>query len=131
MAHFALLDDNNTVLQVIVVGNEYLLDGEVEKEERGVQFCIDTFGGGIWKQTSYNNNFRKEYARVGGTYDPLHDVFIRPKPYPSWVLDSNFNWVAPIPYPGIMGGDFVWNETSQTWDPHNVWEHAERAPGLK
>jgi hypothetical protein len=125
MAHFAQLDENNIVLQVIVVGNEYLLDeNNVEQESLGVQFCVDTFGGGNWKQTSYNHSFRKQYAQVDGSYDPINNVFISPKPYPSWVLNSNFDWVAPIPDPSEVLGDYVWSEETLSWVENGAWASA-------
>lgn len=77
MAHFARLE-NNIVREVIVVNNKVLLDEYgVEQEALGVQFCADTFGG-EWKQTSYNGNFRGQYAGVGDVYDPVNDVFTSP-----------------------------------------------------
>lgn len=121
MAHFAQLDENNVVLQVIVVGNEYLLDNGVEREDLGVQFCVDTFGGGTWKQTSYNHSFRKQYAQVDGTYDSVNNVFISPKPYPSWVLNENFDWVAPVPDPSEVLGDYIWDEASLSWVENGAW----------
>jgi len=114
MAHFAELDENNVVLRVIVVNNDELFDGEEnESEKLGIDFCIAHFGG-RWIQTSYNANFRKNYAGAGFTYDPIADVFISPKPYPSWLLDSNHNWQAPTPMP--EDGNWVWNEETLTWE---------------
>jgi hypothetical protein len=96
MAHFAELDENNTVLQVIVVHNNELLgaDGN-EYEEKGVQFCETLFGHANWKQTSYNHNIRKQFAGTGYTYDQDKDVFVAPQPYPSWSLDDNSDWQPP------------------------------------
>ena len=89
MAHFAEIDENNIVLRVIVVANEELLDSQnVEQEALGAAFCISLFGGGTWKQTSYNNNIRKNYAGVGYTFDQSRDAFIPPKPDGDWVLDE-------------------------------------------
>lgn len=79
MAHFAELDDNNIVKQVIVVHNNELLDNGVESEAKGIQFCQSLFGGN-WIQTSYNGNIRKNYAGIGYTYDSTRDAFISPKP---------------------------------------------------
>lgn len=88
MAHFAQLDDNNTVLQVIVVHNNELLDENgQESEAKGIAFCQSLFGGN-WKQTSYNGNFRKNYAGIGFTYDEPRDAFIAPKPEGNWILDE-------------------------------------------
>lgn len=79
MAHFAKLDESNIVTEVIVVHNNELLDNGVELEAKGIAFCQSLFGG-IWKQTSYNGNIRKNYAGIGFTYDEQRDAFIGPKP---------------------------------------------------
>jgi hypothetical protein len=114
MAHFAQLDDAGTVLQVIVVHNNELLDNGVESEAKGVAFCRSLFGG-QWKQTSYNANIRKNYAGIGFTYDSARDAFIPPKPFPSWVLnEASCQWEAPVPYP-TDGQQYVWDEATQTW----------------
>ena len=79
MAHFAELDANNLVLRVIVVHNNELLDNGVESEAKGIAFCQSLFGANtIWKQTSYNGNFRGMYAGIGYSYDPVNDVFVPP-----------------------------------------------------
>ena len=106
MAHFAELDETNTVLTVVVVGNEFTTIDGVEDEQRGIDFLNDLLGPdrGTWIQTSYNNNTRYEYAAVGGTYDPVLDIFIQPKPYPSWGLDDTGHfWEPPVAYPGTIG----------------------------
>ena len=114
MAHFAELDDNNIVKQVIVVHNNELLDESGnESEQKGIDFCTYLFGG-RWVQTSYNGNFRKNYAGVSYIYDPIRDAFIAPQSYPSWVLDEECQWKAPIPYP-TDGKLYDWNEKEQTW----------------
>lgn len=115
MAHFAQLDENNTVLQVIVVHNNELMDENgVEQEQLGINFCVSLFGG-AWKQTSYNGKFRKNYAGVGYTYDSQRDAFVEPKPFPSWVLDEETcRWVAPVSYPDD-GQIYVWDETTVSW----------------
>lgn len=88
MAHFAELDNTNTVTRVIVVDNNDILDADGnESEEVGKQFC-QQFGAGPWVQTSYNGNFRKNYAGIGSTYDPVRDAFIPKQPFPDWVLDE-------------------------------------------
>lgn len=88
MAHFAQLDENNVVTQVIVVHNNELLVDGVEQEDKGVAFCESLFGG-RWIQTSYNNRIRKRYAGIGYTYDSQRDAFIPPKPAgEGWVLDE-------------------------------------------
>ena len=114
MAHFAQLDDNNVVTQVIVVANEELLDNGVESESKGVAFCQSLLGGN-WKQTSYNGNIRKRYAGIGYTYDADKDVFIAPQPYPSWVLDENTDWQPPVPMPVEEGKFFAWFEPNREW----------------
>jgi hypothetical protein len=115
MAHFAELDTNNVVLRVVVVSNKDTSDANgVEKEYIGAAFCERIFGGN-WKQTSYNKNFRKNYAGIGYTYDQTIDAFISPKPYPSWLLDTNTaQWQAPAPMP-TDGKMYSWDEPSQTW----------------
>jgi|688.fasta_scaffold32315_4 hypothetical protein len=117
MAHFAQLDENNVVLQVIVVNNEELMDGTDESEVKGIAFCQELFGSDtIWRQTSYNNRFRARYAAIGGVYDPVKDVFISPKFFPSWVLnEETTEWEAPVPYPDD-GNFYTWNESTLSWD---------------
>jgi hypothetical protein len=115
MAHFAQLDENNVVLQVIVVHNNELLDNGVESEAKGIAFCQTLFPGTSWKQTSYNANIRKNYAGVGFTYDAQRDAFIPPKPFPSWVLnETTCQWGAPLPYPQD-GKQYVWGEATVSW----------------
>jgi hypothetical protein len=115
MAHFAQLDENNVVLQVIVVHNNELLDNGVESEVKGIAFCQSLFPGTTWVQTSYNANIRKNYAGIGFTYDSARDAFIPPKPFPSWVLnEATCQWEAPVPYPND-GQQYVWDEATQTW----------------
>lgn len=115
MAHFAQLDNNNVVQQVIVVHNNELLDENgVERESKGIAFCQQLLGGN-WKQTSYNANFRKNYAGIGFTYDESKDAFIPPKPYNSWTLnESSCLWEAPTPMPND-GKPYRWNEESLSW----------------
>lgn len=116
MAHFAELDENNVVLQVIVVHNNELLDDEgQENEAKGVEFCSTLFGHTNWVQTSYNSNIRKQFAGVGYTYDSDSDVFVAPQPYPSWSLDDNSDWQAPTPMPED-DNMYSWNEDTQSWD---------------
>lgn len=115
MAHFAQLDENNVVTQVIVVHNNELMESGVESEARGIAFCQSLFPGTTWIQTSYNGNMRKNYAGQGFTYDAQLDAFIPPQPYPSWVLNAETcQWEAPIPYPDD-GGRYVWDENTQSW----------------
>lgn len=120
MAHFAELDANNIVLRVVVVHNNELLDNGQESEAKGIAFCQSLFGG-TWVQTSYNANFRKNYAGVGFTYDATRNAFIPPKPYPSWVLnESTCQWEAPVPYPTDVGTEeepkrYIWDESTLSW----------------
>ena len=115
MAHFAQLDSNNTVTQVIVVANEELLSNGVELEAKGIVFCKSLFGEDTnWKQTSYNASFRKNYAGIGFTYDPVADHFHAPQPYPSWTLNEDAQWEAPVAYP-TDGKDYAWFEPNQEW----------------
>lgn len=115
MAHFAEIGLNNTVLRVIVVHNNELLDenGE-ESEAKGADFCRKLLGG-TWLQTSYNGNFRKNFAGVGFTYDSERDAFIEPKPFGSWVLDEQTaQWEPPIQKPDD-GQQYVWDEETVSW----------------
>ena len=115
MAHFAQLDGNNVVTQVIVVHNNELLDENgQESEARGVAFCQSLLGGN-WKQTSYNATIRKNYAGIGYTYDAGRDAFIAPKPFASWVFnENNCTWDAPTPLPDNEK-HYVWDEPTTSW----------------
>ena len=97
MAHFAELDDNNIVIQVIVVNNNDLLVDGKENEQKGIDFCKSLFGGN-WIQTSYNARIRKNYAGIGYTYDAVNDAFIPPKlecNHTELKLDTNrYQWVC-------------------------------------
>ncbi len=116
MAHFAQLDDNNIVTQVIVVANDELLLDGVESEVKGILFCKSLFGEDTkWKQTSYNGTIRKNYAGIGYTYDASNDYFYAPQPFPSWTLDADAKWQPPVPYP-TDGKMYTWNETTLSWD---------------
>jgi hypothetical protein len=117
MAHFAKLDLNNTVLEVVVVVNSVLLDeNNVEREELGLAFLIQWSNGyPYWKQTSYTGRFRKNFAGIGSVYDPVKDAFIPPKPYASWTLDTeSYKWKPPVELPGT-DRLYVWNEQSLSW----------------
>lgn len=117
MAHFAQLDENDVVIQVIVVGNSTINDLPFpDSEPLGVDFCHSLFGSETkWVQTSYNNNFRIRYAGIGYKYDSQKDAFVRPQPYPSWVLNlTTLEWEAPKPYP-TDGKDYIWDENTQEW----------------
>jgi hypothetical protein len=129
MAHFAELkvktdptgftsDSHQVVERVVVVGNDCVPS---DMHQDGETWCINFFKGGIWKQTSYNNNFRKMYAGIGMVYDPVKDKFLSPQPYASWSLDASDDWQAPVTYPTITtyGTDkfyFIsWNEAGLKW----------------
>ena len=121
MAHFAQLDENNVVTQVIVVANKDCSDANgVEKESIGIAFCERLFGGN-WKQTSYNGNMRKNYAGIGYTYNADIDAFVPPKPYPSWLLNNDTaRWESPVPLPADSGtGEppktYGWDEETISW----------------
>ena len=99
MAHFAQLDENNVVTQVIVVGNDDIKDvNGNEVESIGVAFCQKLLGANTnWKQTSYNSNMRVRYAGIGYSYNAELDAFVAPQPYASWTLDSgNADSVSPL-----------------------------------
>ncbi len=116
MAHFAKLDSNNKVVHISVVDNENLLDEHGnELEELGIKYLTQVHGYSNWKQTSYNGSFRGSYAAIGDIYDPELDLFIQPKPFPSWTLNkTSGKWEAPIPRPED-GNLYVWDENTKTW----------------
>ena len=115
MAHFAEINEENIVTQVIVVhNNELLVDGE-ESETKGIDFCESLFGHRNWVQTSYNGNIRYNYAGLGFNWDSENDAFYAAQPYPSWSLNDAYIWESPIPYPED-GNTYSWNEESQEWD---------------
>ena len=117
MAHFAEINENNIVTKVIVVhNNELTIDGQ-ELEYRGIDFCESLFGHRNWVQTSYNGNMRYNFAGQGYTWDKDNDAFYAPQPFPSWSLDENFIWEAPVPYPEDASEDkiYEWDEDNLTW----------------
>ncbi len=118
MAHFAQLDSSNTVLQVIVVDNKDTSDAfGTEKEYIGAAFCERVIGGTKWKQTSYNANFRKNYAGIGYKYHADIDAFAAPQPFASWTLDANAKWQPPTPMPtdATMENPYRWDEATTSW----------------
>ncbi len=123
MAHFAKLDENNNVLQVHVVNNDVItIDGN-ESEQTGIDFLTGLYGHTLWKQTSYNGNFRKNYAGIGYTYDVVRDAFISPQPFSSWTLnETTCQWESPVLYP-TDGKRYGWFEPNQQWieitEPNN------------
>lgn len=117
MAHFAQIDENNIVIQVVVISNDDLLDENgIEQESQGVDVCRSIFGEQTnWVQTSFNKKFRKHFAGIGCKYDPINDAFYSPyPPYQSWLLDDDFVWQPPTPVPDD-GKPYTWDEDSLTW----------------
>ena len=124
MAHFAELktkvdptgfttDTHQVVERVVVVGNDCVSS---DMHADGETWCINFFKGGIWKQTSYNNNFRKSYAGIGMVYDPIKNKFLSQQPHASWSLDANDDWQAPVTYPTDTTGKMIsWDEANQKW----------------
>ena len=143
MAHFARLeskidptgftsDTHLVVVRIHVVGNDNPANGgtigENDMHVDGEKFCENFYKGGIWKQPSYNNKFRKQYAAAGFVYDPVKDKFLRPQPYASWSLDDNDDWQAPVAWPTILSYtvgeeehfyDVTWNEEGLKWTAEN------------
>ena len=120
MAHFAELDNNNVVTRVVVVGNDVTTAagplGSNDMHVDGETWCQNFFKGGTWKQTSYNNNFRKQYAGKGYTFDAAKNKFISPQPHASWALDGNDDWQAPVTYPTDTTDKMIsWDEAGQKW----------------
>ena len=131
MAHFAELesktdptgftsDTHLVVKRVTVVGNDISTAagplGENDMHVDGETWCVNFFKGGTWKQTSYNNNFRKQYAGKGYTYDSAKDKFISPQPYASWALAGNDDWQAPVTFPNDITEKRVsWDEEGRKW----------------
>ena len=112
MAHFAELDENNIVVNVVVINNDSL--DSSNEEQSGIDFLTTLYGHSNWKQTSYNHNIRKRYACIGGRYDSDLDIFIAPQPYPSWSLNENYDWESPVSK-GDKDGWWWWNEETQEW----------------
>ena len=139
MAHFAELesktdptgftsDTHLVVKRVVVVAND-----EVPSDEHadGETWCVNFFGGGTWKQTSYNHNFRKQYAGIGMIYDASKNKFLSIQPHDSWALDGSDDWKAPITYPSVVDDGeetpswfyiILWNETKYNADNDTGWE---------
>jgi hypothetical protein len=131
MAHFAELkvmtdptgftsDSHQVVQRVVVVGNDISTAagplGANDMHVDGETWCVNFFKGGIWKQTSYNHNFRKQYCGKGFVYDPVKDKFLAPQPYQSWSLDGNDDWQAPVTYPTDTTDKFIsWDEPNLRW----------------
>lgn len=125
MAHFAELNSSNIVIRVLTACNQDILNNGGEQSEQAANYfgTYNSFSdyGVKWVQTSYNNNFRKQFGRIGYFYDSIKDKFISPQPFASWSLDSNNEWQAPVVYPTITtyGNNieyFIdWDETEKKW----------------
>jgi len=118
MAHFVKLGVGNIVEQVIVIHNSVITDKNgIEQEKLGNDFINKLYNTrDVWKQTSYNNNIRKNFAGIGYQYDQQRDAFIAPKPFNSWTLNEDTcQWQSPIPYPNDEK-KYKWNEQNQSWD---------------
>ena len=114
MAHFVEIDEDGIVLRGIVVANKDTATSTGEEVESiGAEFCKNLLGG-TWKQTSYNNNIRYNYAGIGYRYDEEKDAFIAPQPFPSWELDENMRWEAPVEMP-TDDGPYSWDEANLEW----------------
>ena len=124
MAHFAELNSSNEVLQVVVISNTDVDANGGDESSQAETFVASLVpyrtGGASWKQTSFNGNFRKQYAGIGHLYNPSLDKFTLPKPYTSWTLDSNGDWKAPVTYPSVSEiGSLTafpsWDEPNLKW----------------
>ena len=110
MAHYAFLDSNNIVTEVIVGIDETELIEGLEPE-----VWYGNFRNQVCKRTSYNNNIRKQFASIGWTYDATADVFVAPQPFNSWTLDENHDWQPPTPKPIVEGKQYAWFEPNKVW----------------
>jgi hypothetical protein len=118
MAYFAKLGTGNIIEKVISINNSVITDSNgIEQEQLGVDFINKLYNTrDVWKQTSYNRTFRKNYAGVGYQYDQQRDAFIAPKPFNSWILNKDTcRWEAPVAYPQD-DNRYTWNESTLTWD---------------
>ena len=128
MAYFAKLGTGNIVEQVISINNSVITDANgVEQEQLGNDFINKLYNTrDVWKQTSYNNNIRKNYAGIGYTYDQTRDAFIPPKPFNSWILNEDTcTWEAPVAIPELTQEQidnrnyYAWNEQIKNWELKN------------
>jgi hypothetical protein len=110
MAHYAFIDENNIVVEVITGRNE----DEVVNGISDWENYYGTIRGLLCKRTSFNSKIRKQFAGVGYSYDTDRDVFISPKPYPSWIMNSEHDWEPPSPMP-TTDGNWFWNEEALEW----------------
>jgi hypothetical protein len=139
MAHFAELDESNVVLRVITFSNDEVSANGGDQSVQAENFVAARHGG-TWKQTSYNNNFRKRYAGIGSTYDEVKDIFMGKKPYPSWVINADDEWESPIglcPEDGRQSESkdsvhYYWDEDAYQADNSTGWiEHSDQTQRVK
>jgi hypothetical protein len=122
MAHFAKIGVGNIVEQVIVISNDV-----ATTEQAGSDFINKLYNTrDVWKQTSYNNNIRKNFAGIGYHYDQQRDAFIPPKPFNSWILNEDTcRWEAPVAMPELTqeqidnNNYYAWNEQIINWELKN------------
>ncbi len=120
MAHYAFLNENNVVTEVITGVDEHIVQTDTDGTQVGGssdawETWYGNLRGQVCKRTSYNGTIRKHYAGIGFTYDADKDVFIPPKPYSAWVLnEDSYTWEAPIPYP-IDGKSYQWSDDDLAW----------------
>lgn len=121
MAHYAKLNENNEILEVISVHDNVITVDGVQQEQLGIDFLISLTNHNNWVQTFQDGSKRKNYATIGGTYNKEKDVFIPLKPYDSWILnEENYQWNPPIPIPEYDGVYYVWDENLKKWQPQIV-----------
>ena len=147
MAHFAELDSSNEVIRVVVISNDDVAanggDLHADAETFVASIVPYSTGGTAWKQTSYGDNFRKQFAGIGYSYDSSKNKFISPKPYPSWSLNASDEWAAPVTYPNSVEISsktvyVSWDEANQKWlgetivfgDPDVITNYEWDASGL-
>jgi hypothetical protein len=115
MAHFAKLNEDNTVIAVHSVNNEVITIDGIESEQVGIDFLSGLHGHSLWKQTFYSGSSRKNYAGIGFFYNQELNAFIPPKPYNSWILnEETCIWEAPTPMPEDEN-IYIWDEESLSW----------------
>ena len=115
MAHFARIDENNIVQEVLVVNNDVITINGVESEQAGIDFLVELFGTTGWLQCSYNNKFRKNFPGIGMTYNKAKDAFIAHQPYKDWILDEETcTWKPPFDYPND-GNEYQWMPEEHRW----------------
>ena len=113
MAHFARIDQNNIVQEVIVIDPELITGGHWGDPDQWIQTSYNTYGG---QHATGGNGLRKNFAARGMTYDPVRDAFIAPKPFDSWLLDEHTcQWSPPVPVPADADNKYIWNEEIQNW----------------